>query len=381
MMSEWITRLDTATLAQMADMLASARQIQQAQERLGTEKFSDLPGVGELFLLPAQIAITGFVSDLQGDPALPKRGEQAVVALSRPKTAALCFDRVWGLEGMDIPPEIRFSTGSQQEYLFAFVAFHVWLKVARPNVWKNLEYLLSLRHGQPLDLDGLFEVVAQSLDDFNAVGGPWLGRQVALQTLEHEGFAAYFGRYLAQGASRQGIPTVPYLGSSIEYDRQYAKGDRTVIVAAIEGLPVVSEEDLSWEQVIEFRRDSESQRNFQRLIHWLDGEMVDKDWMWVADDLIERLEAYEVALGRHGIVTLTGVLKSLNDPKKVLAAIGIFAALPEDWAPLAAGLSLGAGVLASVAETWIDRREFEEESQAIAFLTELRRAADSGNAR
>jgi len=46
--------------------------------------------------------------------------------------------------------------------------------------------------------------------------------------------------------------------------------------AAITDLDLVEETELSWDQVLEFRRDSDARLKYRRLVRWLDSELRDK---------------------------------------------------------------------------------------------------------
>lgn len=71
-------------------------------------------------------------------------------------------------------------------------------------------------------------------------------------------------------------PVVTLFGTSAERDELYRPGNYRAVVASLTNLAVVDEGQLTWDQVFEFRADSESKSAFRRLRHWLDAEMVAK---------------------------------------------------------------------------------------------------------
>ena len=75
-------------------------------------------------------------------------------------------------------------------------------------------------------------------------------------------------------------------------------------MACLENLQIVNEENTNWQQVLEFRSDSESKEKYRRMIHWLDGSMVGKSESFIQDELSLRIKDYEAAYKKHGFKTL-----------------------------------------------------------------------------
>ena len=72
----------------------------------------------------------------------------------------------------------------------------------------------------------------------------------------------------------------------------YQKGNREVIIATLDDLDIVVEEQLSLEQVMEFRADDQIRGKYKRLLHWLDKEMVGRSPNFVRDEVAIRLDDY-----------------------------------------------------------------------------------------
>jgi hypothetical protein len=71
------------------------------------------------------------LEELLAVPAIPDSSESAAVAMLRPKTAALVYDRVWGLAG-EVPDPIRFGALSTTEVLLAVNRVIHWRANGRP---------------------------------------------------------------------------------------------------------------------------------------------------------------------------------------------------------------------------------------------------------
>src|SRR5207244_674200 len=101
---------------------------------------------------------------------------------------------------------------------------------------------------------------------------------------------------------------VPIYESMGSLEQDYHLGSSQIIVAALQGLRIVNERDLSWQQIADFRNDHAAKTKLRRLRHWLDSTMMGKPLSYVRDELAIRLDDYEWALKKHGINTVTGTV-------------------------------------------------------------------------
>jgi hypothetical protein len=62
------------------------------------------------------------------------------------------------------------------------------------------------------------------------------------------------------------------------------------LITCLRNLEVVSESDLTWEQVREFRSDLKNRERYRRLVHWFDKEMAGKTLPFIQDELALRAE-------------------------------------------------------------------------------------------
>jgi len=255
--------------------------------------------------------------------SMPKLGESAAVSIYLPKTSALCYDRVFGYPGLHIPKDISFGGKTEVEMsVFArnlFIKCHSQGKRPHP----SMDELIKKKF--------LFE-------------GLNLSPETKLFDADTHAIAIAYAREC-------GISVVPVFHTKNEGAKMLHKpGDTSVLITALSDLAVVDEEKLVWEQVQEFRKDNDARSKFRRLMHWLDAEMINKPQTFVSDEISNRLEEYEWALKKHGIMTLLGTITDILDGKFLVgaSAVGAFLTLLETpgLAALAAtGLVLTKGVV------------------------------------
>jgi hypothetical protein len=248
--------------------------------------------------LTEHVRESGAVSELReiiqerfGAPSLPAPGRTVAVAFDQPKTAALFFDYVWSVPslGDHIPRE--YAT-------YGAADFEIWTQT-----------ILLL--GQKL---GGWDKLEPLLRD-TPVGRFWDRQQPAARSIAELLF------------EERGIQATPIYESRDLRRAEYEQGRYDVLIATFDQLGIVNESALTWEQVREFRKDSQARSRFRRLIHWADSEMVGRSASFIADEVAQKLEAYEGALRKHGIETLLGSIETILDPKFIAASSTVFAAL------------------------------------------------------
>lgn len=303
----------------------------------------------------------------------PSLEESAVVALQCPRTAALCFDRVWSipLDETECPAKIAFSAVSDAELVAA-----LWFHFLR-------------QHQTTLEGFSEFDEVADAIkrgDSEAIVGRPGymtvfstflLGMTLtgSSDSLSNQPIQA-MARTLSESLRRMLRRTViPVYESKATCDAEYRAGEHEVVLASLRQLEVVDEEALSWEQVLEFRSDAAAKADYRRLVHWLDRDMVGRPYQYVIDEVGVRLENYRTAIRKHGLKSRIGVLASVLEakallPASVAAGSSIVAGEPL-WGALVAGGVLLGKVLVAMGQSKVDLQEIREEHQEVAFVTEI----------
>jgi hypothetical protein len=253
---------------------------------------------------PCEAALEGHIKDfkLMAEKTRPLcRGERAIVSITKPKAAALLADRYWA-PFSDSGHDITFGWEHPTEVMmWAFESLRPYFK------------------------------------------GDKKATEQTPSEAESETFLADVERDLANYyRERTGADVVPLYASVSRRDAQYRSGDQSAIVAVIQNLGIADDEQLQWEQVMEFRQDKDARAAYRHFVHWLDKEMVDRPVSYIADELAARVERYEWALRKHGIETVVGVLSSTINPKYLLGTSGVAVALEvirgkPIWSLLAAG--------------------------------------------
>jgi hypothetical protein len=282
-----------------------------------------------------------------GRPIFPKRGESLAVSMMTPKTAALAFDRVYRFPMLadPIPEEVGFYCATFNEIAFAAVGTMI---------------LVSKELGFGNELT-------------EALASKQRGPGQAAQNEKHS------LRLLCAGMERELeiLPTILYdARASMEQD--FRAGPEVVLKAAISNVAMVDEESLTWDQVIEFRRDKRTQQKYRRFVRWAAGEFKARSPHELQDMIAVRLDDYTWGLKKHGIKASLGAISCLLDPKflGVVSAATAATAVATNavWAAVA-GASLTVGkALVSFGTELVDgidenrRRNFE-----VAYLYEVQK--------
>jgi hypothetical protein len=165
--------------------------------------------------------------------------------------------------------------------------------------------------------------------------------------------------------------------SKASRDKEYKKGNYSVLVNTLTELRIVDENKLTWEQVLEFREDFEAKNKFRKLIRWLDGDMVGKPLSFIEDEIAQRLEDYEWAIRKHGIEAVLGSLSATLDSKALLssgAAYAAFAAAGQGWLGMLSGASILIGKCAvHFAQEKLNLDDVKRSKPEIHFVHEVKK--------
>ena len=225
---------------------------------------------------------------------LPSANETAAITL-KPKTTALCYDRVWGTSDDVVPHTIRCWGGTQVESSGTGLAADLNIKTDRAPIV--------------------------------AMVGPEDKKLEMLRASTNLGLASAFRRISISFYGEHGVPLIPIYDFVKQRNEVYEEGDREVIVATLSDLEIVDEEQLSWKQVIEFRADKENRKKYRRFLHWLDKEMIGKSQDYIGNEIAIKLDDYQSALAKYGIKTIAGTIEESLDGKMFLKAFAAGKAL------------------------------------------------------
>jgi len=214
------------------------------------------------------------------------RNENLVIALAKPLTASLFFDRVWTLD-REIPGTIGFRCGDINE------------KIALGLIDGLIEDFSKLESNEDIR-----EQKLEEMDEFL--------RSPAIESQMSKAFCGI----LAPAFEKLTIkPVQTYFASEENLRSTYSIGSTSMVIAALESLEWIDENHLTWDQVLEVRKDKDSVFALKRMLHWLDAEMAGKPVSFVADEIQLRLSEYENATNKHGIKLVRGAFGTFLDVK------------------------------------------------------------------
>ena len=142
------------------------------------------------------------------------------------------------------------------------------------------------------------------------------------------------------------------------FERSICDGKNTAYQAAFNNLQIVTENDLSWEQIVEFRKDKEATRKYRDLRLWLADSLKCESVSQATDLISQRIDDYEWAIKKHGFKTISGFISYLIDNKSFLtlltgaSAAGFFAGTL--WGAITAGLFISAELCVWISERLIE---------------------------
>lgn len=274
---------------------------------------------------------------------MPCRGDSLAISPHRPKTAALAFDKVYRfpLDTDGPPPEVSFFCGTEPEI--------------------SLAVALLIRNGVVEGLIKDLVVKPPASAQERAENEKVIYRIVCKDLREELGLE----------------PTICY-ANQVSKDAEFRPGPQEVLASSLSNIKIVNEDRITWDQVLEFRRDDSARRKYRRLIRWIDGELLESDKARVEDLIAKRLEDYEWSLKKHGLRASLGTVSALIDPKflaSTTAATATAAAAGGAlWATLAAAsLTIGRAVV-SFGTAAIDGAEYRRKhNYEVAYVSDLKR--------
>lgn len=255
------------------------------------------------------------------------------------KTAALCFEKVWSFDSTVVPPEIGFFGGSDEELL---ITLRILTMQPMGKVFG--------RFGSPS-----FDLISEEMSDLGVLRDKLLPKvmaspfgdkdsQVLRKDVTHEMTLKALANCIGKKVEKH---VIPVYSSHSTFEEEYTLGEHGVVAGILSNTEVVVEDELNWEQVIEFRSDIQSKVSYRRFLHWLDTEMIGKPNSFVVNEVGIRMEKYRSALKKHGIKTRLGIMEVFLNSHSLLSSVaGGVAGMIETGNPLIAGLAaVGAGTL------------------------------------
>jgi hypothetical protein len=272
------------------------------------------------------------------DISIPNKQETSAITLI-PKTASLLYDRIWSPSRDIVPDSIRCWGGSFNEYLGVMRIITLYDSYMKKDLREENSKIFKNNF-----INNIYDILKIKVNQ-----GPWkleINSDVnKIKMREIEEFFYHNLHSIAQYFSNvYNKPLVPIYENEKDRDKLYSQGDRETILMILSNLSIVDEDKLTWEQVIGFRDDKDTQRKYKRFYHWLNKEMVDQSQAFIEDELSIRLEDYECALKKHGIKTIIGTVEEALNGEFFLGTCGVMGSLTLIDHPLL-GFLAGSGLI------------------------------------
>ncbi len=129
-----------------------------------------------------------------------------------------------------------------------------------------------------------------------------------------------------------------------------------MFVAAIDNIPVVRDDQVTLDQLLEFRKDSEARNKYRKLRLWL-GSSIHADTVSNASEIIaQRIENYEWAIRKHGLETYRSAIEYIINQKSLLSTTMASTLGALLGGPIAAELMGGTVLLGQVSAYLLERK-------------------------
>jgi hypothetical protein len=119
------------------------------------------------------------------------------------------------------------------------------------------------------------------------------------------------------------------------------QSDVTMTVASLQ---LIHADNLSWQQILEFRRDSEARDKLRRLRLFAYDNYSGKPKQYIEDDILQRISDYEDAVKKWGFETKAGLLNMLLNSKMLAAGLTGSLISTLFHAPITALVTAGGGI-------------------------------------
>lgn len=265
------------------------------------------------------------------------QNESATIAVACPMTAALFFDRVWCMDNQ-APSDIGLRFGSLEE------AFCL----------------------------GLVESLVATIADATGADEKKLAEVAEkMSGLEFEiKVSQMFESMILTPVKRMsGRDVSVFSATQAACKEVYRPGEYKAALAILEGVPLIEEGSLTWEQVSELRADTKSRRKLMRFLHWVETEYANQPLSVIREGIEQKLSDYEEAVKKHGIQRSLGRLSVMLDGSLWLAVASAF-----DQLQLLAGV-VGISVMGAKAAVMhyqyrLSQREIETQNP-VAYIHEV----------
>lgn len=165
-----------------------------------------------------------------------------------------------------------------------------------------------------------------------------------------------------------GINIVPIYFSPTEYEQHFLPRNESTsllsptISICINKIPEMVEDKLTWEQVLDIRKDKESLVKIRRFNNWVELELTNKSESEIIAIFEKKLDDYSWALKKHGVKTSIGAISMVQSVSATLAN-----AFAENASFLIPGIMISTGVSIYAIQSFVDTIEAKRHPIAIIY--------------
>jgi len=321
-----------------------------------------------------------------------KRGESFATGMVRPRTTALFFDKLWvhpalmegNLKGTmrayAVPAELCVSNplGSRQYFLAYSYNIGMYSWDEKKSDMDN--YLIAdLRMPEVGDVlpasssvGSLFNIFQHdSLEEFGYREDHDYQPSRYIDSFYREPSTKYRNKAIHEIVKmydEQKVKLTAIYLHPTEYD-EVTLPQTPGLEVCLDFIPVILDAKLTWEQVLEFRKDKNAREKLDRLRRWFTIDLLTKSEEEIKSTLGKRLDDYNWALKKHGVQTVIGGLTSMLSFIAAPTALQLLTQSP--LAATLSGLAIGSGAIAWVINKAIERLEVQRDE--VAYIYEVRK--------
>lgn len=165
-----------------------------------------------------------------------------------------------------------------------------------------------------------------------------------------------------------GINIIPIYFSPTDYEQHFLPNNNDneflspTISICINKIPEIIEDKLSWEQVLDIRKDKKSLTKIRRFKNWMTLELSNKGEEEISAILEKNLDDYSFALKKHGVETTIGAISTVHSVSST-----IITALTENSNFLIPCITISAGITLFATKSFIDTIEAKRHPIAIIY--------------
>ena len=332
-------------------------------------------------------------------------GDTIAVGLERPKTTALFFDKLW------IPSQFRHS---REGHLLGYDKVPLKLCIVEEieeSIYRTDNYMLLFSNNKEADKNKKKDPNDLDIMSYISPNRPYLtveedvlGLEIGLHFLYSQNRNLGLKNVANSFKKKYGIEIVPIFVGRTAFEESISKHDEETLKlqierykhscainkfysmdlfpvpnlkeyatqetccgyqVIIENVPSIIEKKLSWEQVLEIRKDKTSIKKLRRLRNWVDADLTGKSREQISAIINQAIDDYKFAIKKHGVLTTAGSIATVLSYTATIAS-----AIPDGFTDiLSAGLVVTAGIITFTA-TQISNY-FKERRAPIAFIYDI----------